>query len=360
LDVKWNRIDLIVTAFDTLSTILQYRRQASVGFVQVMRTMRFVRVASMVAMFHRIRRYKQYRWVLHEVTVTNVGDDVQVSLEVEGHLGDDDDQTTMGPYIIDHRVDPYGSTGNSSPVPASEASPARVLDRGVHVKYLRHQSNYCLLVPVVDISKNVIYLQFDALEADIRDMWIDSINALYRKRARKELTDTVETVDHQAWQALNVPRQMSTSGRKIELSSSIAELGKAHSTSQSVVAEFKLQEYDPQTKQPIPYIWESSVSGTIAGVYNTSSVLDEESHKGALGVQIRPLREVLADYDGEVCMLRLAANWKGEAIDWDDQHVVEYLQQQITRVHELYYRRSCTPHSLCARHSACPFIDGVR
>ena len=359
LDVKWNRIDLIVTVFDIVSTILQYRRQASVGFVQVMRAMRFVRVASMVAMFYRIRRYKQYKWILHEVTVTNVGDDVQVSLDVEGHLADDDDKTAMGPYIIDHRVDPFGSAGNSSPVPASEASPARVLDRGVHIKYLRHQSDNCLLVPVIDISKNVIYLQFDALEADIRDMWIDRINALYRKRARKDLSDTVETVDHQAWQALNVPRQVSTSGRKIEFASSTAELGRMHSTSQGVVAEFKLQEYDPETRKPIPYIWEASASGTIAGFYNTSSVLDEESHKGALGVQIRPLREVLADYDGEVCMLRLTANWKGEAIDWDDPHVAEYLQQQITRVHELYYRRSCKPHSLCATLSL-PVFDGTR
>jgi hypothetical protein len=209
-----------------------------------------------------------------------------------------------------------------------------------------------MLIPVVDTSKNVIYLQFDALQTDIRDMWIDKINALYRKRAHKELSEAVEPVDHHQWQATNLLQQRR--GLQTEkLASSKDMLNRedsaVHSTSHGVVAEFKLKEYDPQTGKPIPYIWESSISGTIAGFYKTSGVLDEESHRGALGVQIRPLREVLSDYDGEICMLRLKANWKGDTFDWDDPHVVEYLQQQITRMHELYYRRSCAPSTiLCA------------
>lgn len=61
-----------------------------------------------------------------------------------------------------------------------------------------------------------------------------------------------------------------------------------------------------------------------------------------LGVQIRPLRETLLEYDGEVCLLRLKANWKGAAVDFNDQAVHEFMQREITRVHELYYRRKYT------------------
>lgn len=304
----------------------------------------------MVAMFHRIRAYKRHAWILHKVEVQIVGENIQISWEGSLTGSDDDDKNVNGPYNIDHRIDPGSRDADASQLgSAAAASPARVLDRSTHIKYLRHQSENCFLVPVVDPSnsKNALYLQFDALQLDIRDMWINEINMLYRKNSRKEQTETVEIVDHQQWQSQHAHKQRRRLGSRSEGASATRSMLKkqqsaAHSTSQQVKAEFKLKERDLVTGEPIPYIWESAVSGTIAGFYNTSSVLDEESKKGALGVQIRPLREVLADYDGEICMLRLKANWKGDSIDFNDPHVSELLQKEITRVHELYYRRSCT------------------
>ena len=37
-----------------------------------------------------------------------------------------------------------------------------------------------------------------------------------------------------------------------------------------------------------------------------------------MGVQIRPLREVIKEYDGEVCMLRFKEGWTGKTIDPND------------------------------------------
>ena len=48
------------------------------------------------------------------------------------------------------------------------------------------------------------------------------------------------------------------------------------------------------------------------------TVHDLESGRGALGVQIRPLREVIKEYDGEVCMLRFKEGWTGKTIDPND------------------------------------------
>ena len=144
--VRWNIVDLCVTAFDIVFNILQYQRRA-VASVQVMRTMRFVRAASIVALYLRIRIYKGRMWVLHAITVAAVGKDVQISWNLSGYENSDDDRTAKGPYSIDHRIDPANcGAGTVEAMPTDQASPARVLDRGRHIKYLRHQSEFCFLV----------------------------------------------------------------------------------------------------------------------------------------------------------------------------------------------------------------------
>jgi hypothetical protein len=325
--VKWNLMDLGVTAFDVVFNILQYQQRA-VASVQVMRMMRFVRAASIAAMYFRIRVYKSRSWTLREVTVTAVDEDLHISWSIGGKESSDNDKTVTGPYIIDHRIDL--ATGSASALATvNQASPARVLDRGLHIKYLRRQSEFCFLIPVVDPEnpKNSLYLHFDAFHSDIRDMWIAELNALYRKRAVKAHDESMQAVDES-------PRQQRANANS-------GTTDAVHTTSKGVSANFMLRERD-EYGEPIPFIWESAVSGTIAGCYKTSGVLDEESHKGTLGVQVRPLRDVLLDYDGEVCLLRLKANWKGHAVDFEDPTMHEFLQQEITRLHELYYRRSYT------------------
>ena len=164
--IRWNIIDLFVTFFEIVINILQYQRRA-VATVQVMRMLRFVRAVSIVAMFFRIRVYKGRVWVLHAITVAAVGKDVQVSWNQSGSANLDDDKTVKGPFSIDHRIDPVNrGAGVLDVVPTDRASPARALDRGRHIKYLRHQSEFCFVVPVVDPEnpKNSLYLQFDALQ----------------------------------------------------------------------------------------------------------------------------------------------------------------------------------------------------
>ena len=86
-----------------------------------------------------------------------------------------------------------------------------------------------------------------------------------------------------------------------------------------------------------------------------------------MGVQIRPLREVIKEYDGEVCMLRFKEGWTGKTIDPNDavraatqiwlrrfgservshardcvQRQQAWLMRELTRMHELFYGRSYT------------------
>jgi hypothetical protein len=57
------------------------------------------------------------------------------------------------------------------------------------------------------------------------------------------------------------------------------------STSNGFRSEFSIQETDVYGGA-VPYIWEASISGRLGGVYQTSRVLDEETGRGALGVQV--------------------------------------------------------------------------
>ena len=115
----------------------------------------------MVAMFHRIRAYKRHAWILHKVEVQIVGENIQISWEGSLTGSDDDDKNVNGPYNIDHRIDPRSRDADASQLgSAAAASPARVLDRSTHIKYLRHQSENCFLVPVVDPSNSGIVEQF--------------------------------------------------------------------------------------------------------------------------------------------------------------------------------------------------------
>ena len=74
----------------------------------------------------------------------------------------------------------------------------------------------------------------------------------------------------------------------------------------------------------------------------TSRALDEETHSGALGVQVRNMGAAVEDYEGEICLLRFSATFEGKKVDFDDPVEQEWLQREITRIHELYYRRAYT------------------
>lgn len=50
----------------------------------------------------------------------------------------------------------------------------------------------------------------------------------------------------------------------------------------------------------------------------------------------------MEEYDGEICMLRFRASFDGEVVDFDEPHEQEWLQRELTRTHELYYRRAYT------------------
>jgi hypothetical protein len=85
------------------------------------------------------------------------------------------------------QVDPRGFDAvRGEFAPAALAEPAKRLNRGEHVKYLRHQSEHCFLVPVVDPrnARRRLYLAFDACTEAIMDGWIDGINQLYRRVAK--------------------------------------------------------------------------------------------------------------------------------------------------------------------------------
>jgi hypothetical protein len=86
--------------------------------------------------------------------------------------------------------------------------------------------------------------------------------------------------------------------------------------------------------------------------------MDEETGRGALGVQVRNLREAIEDYDGEVCLLRFHATWEGEKVDFDDPIEQEWLQREITRIHELYYLRAYTCNCFLCLATLMPQCQG--
>jgi hypothetical protein len=64
---------------------------------------------------------------------------------------------------------------------------------------------------------------------------------------------------------------------------------------------------------------------------------------GALGVQIRDLSAVVREFPGEVVLLRLDKDYRGRALAYDDPAETARLRAELTRLHELFYRRAYCP-----------------
>lgn len=391
VQVKSHYLDLALVCLDTAFVVLLYEG-THIKYAQVLRSVRLLRVATLYSLYRRIAVYRTRKWQLRTVTVSNDADGVvQISWNHE-HLGED--RRTRGPFVIDHRIDPRNFDAQQREfVPAAAASPAKPLSRGEHIKHLLHQSEHCFVLPVVDPqnSNRRFYLALDACKADVLDAWIHGINRLYQNVARAN--HKVRPEDHLVHHMKFIRMFMSPQAINSDFTHSYAELMRrdqqaaaaadelrgnhpkdlfAHvlaeisgsstpttlsSTSDEVRARFSLHATDVYGKK-IPYLWESAVSGRIAGLYKTSTVMDEETGRGVLGVQVRNLREAIEDYDGEVCLLRFHATWEGEKIDFEDPVEQEWLQREITRIHELYYLRAYTCNCFLCMATLMPECQG--
>ena len=391
VQVKYHYLDLALVSLDAGFIALQYEG-THVKYAQVLRSVRLLRIVTLYTMYHRIQVYRTRQWRLRTVTVNHDSDGtVQISWD---HRHSGEDRRTRGPFVIDHRIDPRNfDAARQQFVPAATASPAKPLSRGEHIKHLLHQSEHCFVIPVIDPrnSKRRLYLAFDACKADVQDGWIQGINKVYQNVAKAnhmvrpedhlihhmkfvemfmspqtistDYTHSYRELMHRDQLAAEAADQLRGDRPKelfahvlAEISSSLPRITLT-STSDGARAEFSLQENDVYGKK-IPYLWESAVSGRIAGVYRTSRVMDEETGRGALGVQVRNLREAIEDYDGEVCLLRFHATWEGEKVDFDDPIEQEWLQREITRIHELYYLRAYTCNCFLCLATLMPQCQG--
>lgn len=82
----------------------------------------------LLAIPDRIKVYQSRKWQLRLVTVrADAGGVVQISWD---HCHSGEDARTKGPFVIDHRVDPRNFDAvRKEFVPASKASPVKLLDR---------------------------------------------------------------------------------------------------------------------------------------------------------------------------------------------------------------------------------------
>jgi hypothetical protein len=386
-------LDLILVTCDVSFLVLQFQG-VEMRLIEILRTVRILRLLWLRYAYRRIKVFHKRRWGLHNVTIRACEGHVLVHL---GHVLSGEDRHARGPYIVDHTVDPRNFnviTGHFTPT--EEAVPAKPLDRGEHIKYLRHQSEFCFIIPVVD-SKHPdrrLYLTLDSTKRDVRDSWIGEINDMYRTTSKVQHRVSVDLAtdigdfarDFMHSNPRRASAEMLASGSLIsgvervmagafrDVMSELLDGEMTHvpqisseakyksvnpqATSRAVRADFELNEVD-EFGEAVPYLWESSASGRIAGIYRASAVLDEETGRGTLGVQVRNLKAAVEDFEGEACLLKFQATWNGEPIDLDDPDEQDWLRHELTRIHELYYRRSYTCNCfLCLatvfpRYTAC-------
>eukprot|EP01043_Picozoa_sp_COSAG02_P024585 COSAG02_NODE_1349_length_13132_cov_8.583289_4_plen_1753_part_00 len=176
--------------------------------VVIMRNLKLVRLLPrLLALRKKVRRQRKgSKWGLHEVIARRTNRGIEISwANVLYMQGQEEDQEisayTRGPLLIG--IDP-----------SSPARPATVLDKFTHIDHLQSRSDYCFKVPAVSVpddseapgaaakgvcgcrisskkstspmagsrtNRFVGYLQFDAEKKDVRDAWIEALNAEFAR-----------------------------------------------------------------------------------------------------------------------------------------------------------------------------------
>ena len=77
-------------------------------------------------------------------------------------------------------------------------------------------------------------------------------------------------------------------------------------------------------------------SGRLCG-YPISKTVDEETKRGAVGVQTRNLKKVVQEYDGEIVILSLAGSWDGTPVDLGALAEIAYYKSQVTATTLTYW-----------------------
>ena len=105
----------------------------------------------------------------------------------------DDDSHLHGPFLVDVQTHSTGAEHEED----GAYCPARVLDRGVHAAYLSRQSDFCFVLPAIDPKHpaHTVYLQFDALQQDIREAWLGAVNTLFQRTC----TATAHHTHERSW-----------------------------------------------------------------------------------------------------------------------------------------------------------------
>lgn len=302
-----NWFDIVATTIDVALTVIIYQPN-DLSLLWWLFAMRYFRVAMLVILWTRIRMFKSEPWILRTVTVKVNRESGEVELAVSGHeksgIGGkgicrfiqefDKERVFHLSYVIDHRVDATNfDYDTKSWIAIRDSKPARTLKRIDHIVNMQNQSNYCLCIPVKATadSRHRLYLQLDAASEAVRDVWIQTLNVMYRATDKGLQTGFVPRRDRlQARHAIE------------EFSAPTPDCFVKTSTDHT--REFGLAEKDRVLGDDNIYIWEATASGSVCCV-KISEAKDEEAGRGSIGVQVRNLRDLVDEYDGEIVIVKV-------------------------------------------------------
>jgi hypothetical protein len=253
-------------------------------------------------------------------------------------------RTEFGPLLINHDPD-------------SPREPATPLDKYTHTRYLQRQSPYCFKVPVHSPESPpqfVGFLQFDAMKQNVRDLWVLAINAEFAATGDVPLEPAARrvTISFDTFLTAVGKHDVDADLASMDARAWVAAVGSHGRTVEDTKTEVEVKlEQFADNGDAIPYVWEATASGSIAG----TDVLNAEDGKGAIAVQIRNLLDVVRDYDGEVAVLRIKAGWDGDECitatanrsSFPRKKVLRRgitdrtleVRESLTRLHEIFFQR---------------------